>query len=371
MQIEVVEIARRLIRIPSASRYESRLADEIEDILRPIEVRRQRVGDIGFNLISEYRGSENSPTIVLNGHMDTVEPVKSWSRDPYSPDIEGGKLYGLGSADMKGGLSAIIWAYRRAVKEKLPVNLIFTAVVDEEINSQGAYELLKEIKGDIALIAEPTGEKMMLGARGRYVLDMAVKGRSSHGARPYKGVNSIECGAEIIKALKSMKIPEKNGMKGSVAPLKIEGGGDFLSVPESCLIVIDRHVIPGESRELVMDGFKNLIENLNLPCEVEISWHSRPTPFLEPYSFSPDEGLIRDFASLYIEKYGELRTICGESVGDYNLFAKYMPTVVYGPKGENWHSADEFVYTDSLERVASFYYEFIRKVGDIHERKDP
>ena len=333
-------------------------------------MRRQRVGDIGFNLISEYHGSDYGPTIVLNGHMDTVAPVEGWTRDPYSAEIDGNKLYGLGSADMKGGLAAIIWAYRKAVREKLPVNLIFTAVVDEEMNSQGAYELLKEIKGDVALIAEPTNERVMLGARGRYVIDMDFTGKSYHGARPYGGINAIDCAAKVIMALGEMEIPEGEIGKGSITVLKIEGGSDFLSVPEKCRIIVDRHVIPGESREKVMGEFQSVIEALDVACDVDISWHSRPTPFLEPYIFSPDDEWIRDFISFYRENNGEPEMIYGESVGDYNLFGAHMPTVVYGPKGENWHSADEFVYVDSIERVANLYYRFIRYLGERHERED-
>jgi len=346
------------------SRYESKLAAEIEAILHPIRVRRQRVGDIGFNLISEHH-SGNGPVIVLNGHMDTVEPSESWTMDPYSGDVEDGRLYGLGSADMKGGLAAIIWAFKRAVREKIPVNLIFTAVVDEEIYSQGAFELLKEVEGDLALIAEPTEEKAMLGARGRYVLDVVFRGKSAHGARPETGENAIICASRFLKELERLPIREDPKMgKGSATPLRIEGGGDFLSVPEICRVEIDRHAVPGESRDSVMAEIRELLGSLELPCDTEISWHSRPTPFLEAYEFSPEEDGIKNFVELYREKYGDFEPVYGKSVGDYNLFALKMPTVVYGPEGANWHSADEYVYIDSVDRVARFYYGFIKRIGE-------
>lgn len=363
--MEPAEIASRLIRIPSVSRYESRVAAEIEEMLRPIGVRRQRVGDIGYNLISEYHGSENAPVLILNGHMDTVEPAEGWTKDPYSPEIDGKRLYGLGSADMKGGLAALIWAYKRAVREKLPVNLIFTAVVDEEIYSQGAFELLKYVKGDMAILTEPTDERVMLGARGRYVLDLKFKGRAAHGARPEKGENAIKCASELIRGLDkiTLKRDEKMG-SGSISPLKIEGGGEFLSVPEICTVVIDRHVVPGEERDSVLEEMKRLIGSLDIPCEVKIEWHPRPTPFLEAYEISPDTAYIWDFIDFYRERYGSFDPIYGRSVGDYNLFAEHMPTLVYGPKGGDWHSADEYVYIDSIERVAGFYYEFIKRIGE-------
>ncbi len=303
--------------------------------------------------------------------MDTVDVTEGWTRDPFSAEIEERKLYGLGSSDMKGGLAALIWAFKKAVKEKLLVNLLFTAVVDEEINSQGAFELLKEIGGDLAIIAEPTDEKIMLGARGRFALDLIFRGKSAHGARPYKGANAIICASEFLSKLGEipLRTHEKMGM-GSITPLKITGGDDFLSIPDICTVVVDRHIVPGERREDVMEEFRKLLESVETGCDAEIRWHPRPTPFLEAYEFSPETEFIRDFVSFYREKYGLFEPIYGESVGDYNLFAKSMPTVVYGPKGGNWHSADEYVHTDSVEAVAKTYYEFLKRMGERYEGKN-
>ncbi len=303
--------------------------------------------------------------------MDTVDVTEGWTRDPFSAEIEDGRLYGLGSSDMKGGLAALIWAFKKAVKEKLPVNLLFTAVVDEEINSQGAFELLKEIRGDMAIIAEPTDEKIMLGARGRFALDVVFHGKSAHGARPHKGANAIICASEFLSKLGEipLRVHEKMGT-GSMTPLKITGGDDFLSVPHICTVVLDRHIVPGESRMDVMEEFRKLLDSVEIGCNAEIRWHSRPTPFLEAYEFSPETEFIRDFVGLYREKYGFFGATYGESVGDYNLFAKSMPTVVYGPKGANWHSGDEYVFIDSVEAVAKTYYEFLKRTGEKYEGKN-
>jgi len=333
-------------------------------------VERQRVGDLGFNIVARHRGKDGAPTVILNGHMDTVDVVDGWMKGPFDPVIEDGKLYGLGSADMKGGLAALIYAFKKAVQEKSPLNILFTAVVREELDSEGAFALLNEIEGDIVFIAEPTDEMPMLGARGRYVLDMVFKGESGHGARPDSGINAIECAAAFIEKLKELPLREHPKMgKGSVCPLKIEGGSDFLSVPETCKIVVDRHVVPGETRDSVMEEFTGLLESADIDCDAEISWHSRSTPFLEPYEWSIENGFVKDFASLYIERYGGLKPVYGQSVGDFNAFGKMMPTVVYGPKGSNWHASNEYVFTDSLIRVSDFYVNLLRRIGERYERK--
>ena len=356
-----------MVRTGSESGYESVVAGQIEEILSPIRVEREAVDDLGFNVIAEHRGKEGAPTIILNGHMDTVGIAEGWTREPLSADIEDGRLYGLGSADMKGGLAALIWAFKMAVKEGSPLNIVFTAVVREELDSEGAFELLKHRTGDLALIAEPTGERLMLGARGRYAADITFTGKAAHGARPSMGVNAIECAAKYVERLREIKPASHPDMgQGSICALKIEGGSDFLSVPDRCTITVDRHVVPGESRDDVMRDFLSIAGD---ECRTEIMWHPRKTPFLEPYEYSADDGLIGEFSSLYRERY-DAPPIYGESVGDFNAFGKRMPTVVYGPKGENWHSADEYVIVDSVERVARLYYDFLKLKGESYEREN-
>ncbi len=364
IEIDPVEIAKRLIRTRSISGYESRLAGEIEEMLKPLHVEHQRVGDLGFNIIAEHRGKKDAPTVILNGHMDTVDVVEGWTKDPFSADIEDGRLYGLGSADMKGGLAALIYAFKKAVSENSPLNIIFTAVVREELDSEGAFALLNEMDGDVAFIAEPTNEMPMLGARGRYVLDIVFKGESGHGARPESGTNAILCASRFISEMQfHFKEHPKMGA-GSACVLKIEGGSDFLSVPDTCKVVLDRHVVPGEDRDSVMQELLEMLENADMDCDAEVSWHSRSTPFLEPYEWDIENDMVRDFASLYIERYGELKPIYGQSVGDFNAFGKRMPTVVYGPKGANWHATDEYVMVDSVKNVAEFYADLLRKMGE-------
>ena len=338
--------------------------------MRPIHVERQRVGDLGFNIIAKHKGREDAPTIILNGHMDTVDVVEGWEIDPFSGDISDGKIYGLGAADMKGGLASLIYAFKRAVSEENPLNIIFTAVVREELDSEGGFALLNEVDGDIAFIAEPTNEVPMLGARGRYVLDIVFKGESGHGARPETGINAIECASSFIRNLKKMPLTEHPKMgTGSICALRIEGGSDFLSVPEKCKIVVDRHIVPGESRDSVLKEFIEMLENTDMDCDAEVSWHPRSTPFLEPYEWSIENDFIRDFVSLYMEKYGEIRPLYGQSVGDFNAFGKAMPTVVYGPKGGNWHSAGEYASVSSIRDVAEFYVKLLKNMGERYERE--
>ncbi len=138
------------------------------------------------------------PTVVLNGHMDTVNlSPPGWTRNP-SGELEGDRFYGLGSADMKGGLAALMGAFVELgnLPRRERPNVIFTAVSDEEGYSRGAWELIRSgklDKADLVLVAEPTNESLMLGARGgRFVVQVEVIGKKAHAARPSLGVNAVE-----------------------------------------------------------------------------------------------------------------------------------------------------------------------------------
>jgi acetylornithine deacetylase/succinyl-diaminopimelate desuccinylase-like protein len=364
----VIELTKKLISIPSVSGNEQAISEFVADELRSttdldviIDVPTGK-GEYGPNIVAKYIYGRSYPTIILNAHLDTVAPVRGWTRDPYEPVIENNKLYGLGAADMKAGLAIIINVFEQVVASGGTdgINLIFTAVSGEEGTSKGTYTLLtaaEPVNGDLCLISEPTLEKVMLGCRGRYQVDIELYGVSGHGARPEQGVNAIEDAAKIITNLHQLKLRTHAKLgKGSVCPLGINGRSNFLSVPEFCKMSIDRHVVFGETQEVVLRDFDKLLSTLNIRSTYKLSFTPRETPYLEPYLTDPAHPLVQVFIDSYRTFYGKPAEIMyGKSVGDYNLFGQKMQTVVYGPIGERFHSADEFVYIDSIIRCRNFY----------------
>jgi acetylornithine deacetylase/succinyl-diaminopimelate desuccinylase-like protein len=262
---------------------------------------------------------------------------------------------------MKAGVAIAIDAFRqRAGKD---VNLIFSASTDEEGNSLGTYNILKkkDPKAALCLIPEPTDENVMLGCRGRYVVEIAVKGKAAHGARPHLGMNAIEDAARIINNLPRVKVRQHDLLgRGSLCVLKVWGGGDSLSVPERCYIRVDRHIVEGETKEMIIDDFKKAFLPLGLKSGIEFRWMKRPTPFLEPFmtkrTVYVTTFLMAAKANLPPEAGNE---VYGESVGDYNLFGARMPTIVCGPSGGDWHSPNEYVDIESIVRVRDLYIHFL------------
>ena len=364
----VVELTKTLVSIPSPTGKEHKICDFVKGRLEGVadEVRMVPVEGCGPSLVAYHRSSKkDAPTVVLNGHLDTVEAADGWVTDPLEPHLDGDRLFGLGAGDMKSGLAILIDLFERFSKEK-GLNLTLTASSDEEGNSFGAYTLLKQglVQGDICLMTEPTNEMIMLGCRGRYVVDITVIGKSAHGARPHLGINAIEDAARVVSNLNRIK-PRQHELlgRGSLCVLKVTGGGDSLSVPGKCLIRVDRHVVPGETQELVMDDFIKALKPLEIKSKLKFSWMKRPTPFLEPYITERTE-LVKTFIFLEKDHSGssEDSIVYGESVGDFNLFGQAMPTIVYGPAAQDWHSPNEFVLVDSIVRVRDLYMKYLKSI---------
>jgi acetylornithine deacetylase/succinyl-diaminopimelate desuccinylase-like protein len=365
--MDIIELTKNLISIESTTGHENDIGEFIASQLDFTEVEMQNVEGFGPNVIARHFTNPEKPYIILNCHMDTVEVMQGWESDPFKPRIEGNKLFGLGASDMKAGIAIALDVFKYAAKEDM--NLIFSAVSDEEGNSKGSNILIEQLlrkefkdrlKEFVCLIPEDTQEKVKLGARGRYVMEINVIGRSAHGATPSFGFNAIEDAAKIVGALDNLPLNSHPKLgKGSICTLKIEGGGDSLSVPDRCGIRVDRHTVLGENKKQVMSDFEELLQGLDLKCSYELLWQKRDTPFLEPYILDENNPWAQNFVSSYKELYGKAPDIAyGKSVGDFNAFGKIMPTIVFGPKGENIHGPNEYVYLDSIIRCRDTYLKF-------------
>jgi succinyl-diaminopimelate desuccinylase len=355
-----VELLKLLVSIPSQLGHtwemENFAAGRLEKLAEPEFV---KVGKKGRDVLASVIHDKNFPTVVINCHLDTVEVCQGWTRDPFKPIIEKDKLYGLGSADMKAGIAIGLETFEMLAKLGT-VNATFAGTIDEEGVSEGAFKLLaKKLKGDICLIPEPSCEALTLGCRGRLVFDVEVRGASAHGARPDEGVNAIVEASRFVSALGKLRIAKHDVLgEGSLCVLAMSGGTNTLSVPDTCKIILDRHYVPGETEASITGSLKEIAEGLNCRADFEIRLAERETPFLEPYITEPT-GLVGGFISA-VKSHASY----GKSVGDYNVFAKMMPTVVYGPVGGNWHGADEWVSVSSVKRCLEGYGRFAARLKE-------
>ena len=155
---EAVELLKRLIATPSISREESTAADILADFIEKCGLPAKRIGN---NILVCETLDPEKPTLLLNAHIDTVKPVSTWTRDPFSPMVEGDRLYGLGSNDCGGGLVSLLQVYRLLRGKTTPYNLVYLASCEEEVSGAGGFSLaLPELpKIDVAIAARHCRER--------------------------------------------------------------------------------------------------------------------------------------------------------------------------------------------------------------------
>ena len=371
---KVEELISALVKIPSPWFEEQEITEFVNSYLKKINLKpwlhkisEQKMTKFeGHNVIAEV-GNNNGPVILLNAHMDTVKICSDWKRDPFGAEVEGNKLYGQGALDMKSGLAAAMVAMEllKGIEDKMQGKVLFTAVVDEE----GPYGLGTDAlirdgitdSCDMAIVTEPAaafapkGVKnpcLLIGARGRYLYEIKIKGKSAHGAMPYLGVNALVDASKIITALEEMTLGSHPFLgEGSLCVLKIEGGGETISVPDKSRILADRHVVVGETEEQVKKEAEEVIEKLNLKSEVMVGFRDAPYPEVKGYGSyitSKDHILVREFENSFSELTGQKPVLSSfMSIGDFNYLGDKsranLPTIIIGADGDNVHSPEEYV----------------------------
>ena len=337
------------------------------------EVREDKITKFhGQNVIVRLKGIKKGKKLLLNAHMDTVIEGKGWTHKPYEAEIEDDKLYGLGALDMKSGLAATMVALEAMKENKIDLtgDVLFTAVVGEEGPFQlGTDTLIREgtIKDcDFAIVPEPIttfAKKRFpcigLGARGGFMYNIFVQGKSSHGAEPERGISALNDAAQIILALDKKKVGfhKKLGM-GSVCVVGLEVKSLGLSLPDLCRIDVFRHTVLGETRHKDKEELEEIIKNLKLSSKISVNFRRNPYPdtgFYEPYVTSETEQVVKSLKKA-IRKICKNKPSIGymKSVGDFNYIATRakIPTAIFGAEGDNYHAPDEYVKISSVVDTA-------------------
>ena len=234
-----VDLLSRLIATPSISREEAAAADIVEEELRRYGFAPRREGNNVWAVSPGF--DESQPTLLLNAHIDTVRPTDSWTRDPFTPTIEGDRLYGLGSNDCGGGLVTLMQMFRKAADSRQG-NIIFLATAEEEVSGQGgARHVLKLLpRVDAAIVGEPTAMQPAVAERGLLVLNVMAHGRSGHAARG-EGVNAIYKAMDDLQWLRNYRFDRVSPMLGEtrMQVTQIDAGTQHNVVPDTCRMVVD------------------------------------------------------------------------------------------------------------------------------------
>jgi acetylornithine deacetylase len=312
-------------------------------------------------------GPRDRGGVVLSGHTDVV-PVdgQAWTVDPFRLTEKDGRLYGRGTADMKGYLASVLAAVPLFVERKLqlPVHLAFS--YDEEVGCLGVRSMLADLqerahKPRLCVIGEPTELKPVLGHKGKLAMRCHVKGAACHSAYAPSGVNAIQYAARLITQLEAigdeLARPEHHDKRfdppfSTVQTGVIKGGRALNIVPAECEFDFEVRSVPGFDAASVADRLQAFADSELLPkmrsVHAETDIRMQPLNAYPGLATSPDSDAARLLALL--SKSDDFGTVAFGTEG--GLFTQAgIPTVVCGPGSmDQGHKPDEFITVDQLNR---------------------
>ena len=272
-----VALARALVATPSVNPEieesgagEAAVAELTAGWLRAwgLSVEMSEVAAGRWNVVGRLEGDGVGPTLLLNGHLDTVG-VAGMSVEPFGGELKDGRLWGRGSCDMKGGVAALLAATAAVARDPVPGVLIVALTADEEHASLGMEVLVGSGMGaDAAVVCEPTSLAVMPAHKGFVWVEATFRGRAAHGSRPDAGVDAIEHAGRYLTALGTLRSRLRAGEPhpllghGSFHAGTIDGGSAPSVYPDVCRLVLERRTLPGESAAGTMDEFQAVLDEL-------------------------------------------------------------------------------------------------------------
>jgi acetylornithine deacetylase/succinyl-diaminopimelate desuccinylase-like protein len=330
-------LLQQLISIPSFSKEEEKTSNLLMGFFKYHGMEATRKGNNVWSTNKFF--DPNKSTILLNSHHDTVKPNPGYTRDPFSANIENGKLYGLGSNDAGGPLVSLIMTFLYFYNEKnLKYNLVIAATAEEEISGTNGIELIWNDlpKIDFAIVGEPTLTDIAIAEKGLLVLDCVAKGKAGHAARE-EGVNAIYESLNDIDWFRSYQFPKVSDSLGKVkmSVTVIHAGQSHNQVPAECSYTLEEVL--------------NII-NHHVSCEV------MPRSLrLRSSGVSEDHPLVIAGKSLGKKLYGSPTT------SDQALIP--VPSIKMGPgDSARSHSADEFLFVREIEEGIDSYISLLEKI---------
>ena len=313
------------------------------------------------NCVAEV-GVGKAPSIVFCAHLDTVSTV-GMTIPPFEGRVEGNRVYGRGSYDMKGSAAAILCAAAALARESFPGRVLVALVADEEYASMGAQDFLKRHKADACVLTEPSEGRLILAHKGFIWVEITTKGRAAHGSRWDLGVSAIGKMGRIIAALERFDEQElRKRTHPLVGPASqhcslIQGGSGLSTYAEKCTMKLERRTLPGEEPAKVLKELEAVIRSAGEEAEVRLLLTQPP---LSCEANSRIAASVREAATAVTGRGPE---VAGVSYWmDAALFAAAgIPTVNYGPGGEGAHAAVEWVDLDSVVACAKVLVETARR----------
>lgn len=347
LEIKALGLLKGLIKTPSFSGNEEDVSHIIQDLLKTFEVKYFTSGN---NVWAQNQFFDTSkPTILLNSHMDTVKPNNGYTRDPFTPEIVSGKLFGLGSNDAGGPLvsllSAFVYFYNR---KNLKYNIVIAATAEEESSGpNGLNSLLKELPPiDFAIVGEPTGMQMAIAEKGLLVIDAYAPGKAGHAAHD-NTENAIYNALDDINHIRNYTFEKVSPLLGEVkmTVTQIEAGEQHNVVPATCHFVIDVRV----NEKYTSHEIFEVLDRQTKSKLVARSFNLNPSFIRKEHPFV-QAGL----------KWGR-KTYGSPTLSDQSVLN--IPSLKMGPgDSKRSHSANEFIYLDELKEGIQLFIKIFEEI---------
>jgi succinyl-diaminopimelate desuccinylase len=326
------------------------------------------------NVIAVIDGGRPGPTLCFEGHTDVVTEgdTSLWTVDPFAATISGGRLYGRGSADMKSGLAAAMFAAHEVQQRgPFPGRIVLAALVDEEGMMSGVKQFVANgfASGiDAAICCEPEGGEICNSSKGAVRVRVDLHGRMAHGAMPFMGANPNRAMGALLERLAVLDDALKHEFRTHehlgdvwVTPTVLRSGvpAQMNVMPADATVWVDLRTIPGVDHDaLVARVYAAAMaagDDLGVTASVEVI-DDRPAVHTDADTMLVCS--VRAAHAAVLGEAGRLGGVPGSTDGTILTSRTGMPTVVYGPGGK-WiaHQADEYVELADIESHAEVYAE--------------
>lgn len=332
--MDATELLKKMIALPSFSGEEEKVADLLVDTWAEYGYIAERKGNNVWVKSRDFDVSK--PTILLDAHLDTVRPNGNWVTDPFTPVIQDGKLYGLGSNDTGGSVVSMLAAFLELTQKPQYYNLIWLGSAEEEnTGKKGIQYIVPELgKVDLALIGEPTGMQAAIAEKGLMVIDCVAKGESGHAARG-EGINAIYEALPDIEWFRTYQFEKESALLGKVkmTVTGINAGTLHNVVPAECKFMVDIRVNEYYSNEEIYQ-----VINSHVKSEV------KPRSFSLNSSAIPlEHAMVKRCQAMGLTTYGS-PTTSNQAVIPYT-------SLKIGPgDSARSHTANEYIKLEEIEQ---------------------
>ncbi len=337
---------------------ETDVAAWIADLCRSwgLDVELQETAYERPNVIATWRGTGGGQSVLLTGHTDTVS-LENMLGDPLDGRVEGNRLYGRGSYDMKGGLASILGAVEALRREGFQPrgDVILGFVTDEEYLSIGTDALVQHIKPDAAILTEPTELRLCIAHKGFAWINLVTHGVAGHGSLYQTGVDAIAHMGRLLAALERFEreiFPARQHPllgRASAHASMISGGLGLSTYPDHARLQVEHRLLPDETGDDVLTLWEDVLDVLTdadsrFNGEVELEFY-RPG-----YEIALDAPIVQTVQNAATEIMGKAPEVYGmwAWLDSAILGRAGIPTVIFGPGGRGAHAAVEWVNLDDV-----------------------